>query len=113
MATKDGKKRMLFFQSDRKLTKRILSPVKIFPTETERLISITNEMSNGAKLSSNVQNDIILTYSNGDKITFDLHTKTSSGWVPGIKVMSNADKIEKLGKEKDKAPRVDGDVAEQ
>ncbi len=85
-----------------------MSPVKIFPNATKWLILITNEMSNGAKVSSNGKNDIILTYHpNDDEITFDHQTKTSSGWVLGIKVMSNADKITKLGKEKKKVPTVD------
>ncbi len=71
-------------------------------------------MSNGAKLSSNGQNDIILTYPNGDKITFDCRTKTSSGWVPGIKVISNADDITKLEKENtEKVPMLDGGNAEK
>ncbi len=85
-----------------------MGPVKIYPNATKWLISITNEMSNGAKLSPNARSDIISTYSNGDKITFDRRMKTSSGWVPGIKVMFNADEIEKLGKDKEKAPMVDG-----
>ncbi len=58
---------------------------------------------------SNGQNDIILTYPNGNKIIFDHRTKTSSGWVTGIKVMSNADKIAKLEKENsEKAVVVNG-----
>ncbi len=91
---------MMFLQANGKITERILGPVKIFPNATERLITITNEMSKGAKLSSNDQNDIILTYPNGDKIIFNHYTKTSSGWVMGIEVLSNIDEITKLRKEK-------------
>ncbi len=70
-------------------------------------------MSNVAKLSSNAQNDIILIYPNGDKITFDHSTKTILGWVPGIEVMSNADKITKSGKAKKKVSKVYGTNSEK
>ncbi len=42
------------------------------------------------------------------KLPPTVRKKTSFGWVPEIKVMSNADEIAKLGKEKEKAPVVDG-----
>ena len=65
-ATKVGNKRMLFLHNDVKITERIMRLVKKFPNVTKWLISITNEMSNRTKLLSNGQNDIILTYPNGD-----------------------------------------------
>ncbi len=55
---------------------------------------MTNE---GAKLSSNDCDNKILSYLNGDEIIFDRLTKTNTGWVPSIYVVSNADEIEKLG----------------
>ena len=41
-ASKVGKKKILFLQSNGKITERILGPVKIFSNATERLISITS-----------------------------------------------------------------------
>ncbi len=54
-----------------------------------------------------------MTYPNGNEITFDRRTKTSSGWDLGIEVMSNADEISKLGNKKDKTFRADGAIAEK
>ncbi len=55
---------------------------------------MTNE---GAKLSSDDHDNIILSYPNGDEIIFDCCTKSNTWWVPSIDVVSNADEIVKLG----------------
>ena len=94
MATKVGKKKVLFVQGNRKVTERIISPVKYCPNIKERLISITSEMTNeGAKLSSNDCDNISLSYVNGDEIIFDCRTKTKAKWIPSVDVVSTADEI--------------------
>ncbi len=87
---------MLLLQEDGKINELILGPVKICPNSTKQLISITNEILNGAKLLYNGQNDIILTYPNGDKMIFDCQLKTSLIWILRMEVMSNDDEIAKL-----------------
>ncbi len=66
-----------------------------------------------AKLSSNEHCDITLNYPNGKEIVLDNCTKTSSGLVPGVEVIANANKIAVLGKEKESAPVVDGVIVEK
>src|SRR5210317_1868871 len=94
LATKIGKKKVLFHQTDGKIVERIMDPVKYCANAQERLLSIPNEMSHhGAKLISNDCCDITLTYPNGDRIVLDRHIKTKNGWVPGVDVISNIDEI--------------------
>ncbi len=67
-----GMKKVLFIQANGKVTERIISPVKYCPKIKKRRISITSEMTNeDAKLSSDHCENIILSYPNGDEITFD------------------------------------------
>ena len=53
----------------------------------------------GAKLSSENRDNIILTYPNGDEIIFDHCTKSRSEWLPSNDLISNVNKISKLGYE--------------
>lgn len=56
-------------------------------------------MSNsGTKLSSHKCHNVILTYPDGKKKTFDHQLKTKNGWVAGINAISNAGKIASLAK---------------
>src|SRR5210317_1107884 len=83
-----------------------MNPVKYCANAQERLLSIPNEMSHhGAKLSSNDRCDIILTYPNGDRIVLDRRIKTKNGWVPGIDVISNIDKIAIMAKSRKPSTR--------
>ncbi len=96
-ATKMGKKKVLFIQVNDKVTECIIIQVKYCPNIKARLISITSKISKeGVKLSSDDQENIILTYPNGNEMIFDHCTKFSSGWVPSIDVVTNTDKITKL-----------------
>ena len=91
---------MVFRQKDGDLVEQIISPIKYCAAAQEWLLSITNEMSSqGAKLSSNSRNDIILSYPNRDKVTFDRCAKTRDGWVSGIDVVLNHDKIANLARQ--------------
>ena len=80
MATKVGKKKVLFVQANVKVTERIISPLKYCPNIKGRIISITGEMTNeGSQLPSNDCDNIILSYPNGYEIIFDCCTKTRTG----------------------------------
>ncbi len=97
-ATKVGNNKVIFVQANGKVAERIVNLAKYCPNEKTRLISIMSEMPMEAEmLSSDEQDNIILTYPNGDEIIFDCCTKSSSGWVPSVDVVSNADEIAKLG----------------
>ena len=79
MATEVGKKKVLFIQANGKVPERIISPVKYCPNIKGRFVSITSKMANeGAKLSSDDNENIILSYLNGDEIIFDLRTKANT-----------------------------------
>ena len=93
-ATKKGKQKNFARQTDGKMTQRVLKLVKYCPEVTNRLISITAEMEKeGVKLSSNANNNIVMTYPNGDIIAFDRKVRTPSGWIPGVDVISNLRKL--------------------
>ena len=71
-ATKVGKKKVLLIHINSKVAEPIISPVKYCPNAKTRLIFITSDISKrGTKLSSNDQDNIYLTYSNGNKTIFD------------------------------------------
>ena len=53
----------------------------------EILLSLTAEMSAGAKLSSTSNNVIQVVYPNGDADMFDKRTKTIDGWVSGVDIV--------------------------
>jgi hypothetical protein len=72
--------------------------VKYCPKGDERLFSISNELSSeGAKLSSNRNCDVILTYPNGQVISFDRKLKTKLGWIPGVDGITVVDEVSNLG----------------
>ena len=102
IATRKGKLRCLVKQADGSSTQRVLSPVKYCENAREGLLSITNEMSNGATLGSDGTNNIVLRYPDGDTIVFDRRIKTRDGWVAGVEVIPLTDETAKLGEEKSK-----------
>ena len=82
--TRKGKLRAEVIQADGLKKTKILSPVKYSKDATENSLSITAEMSTGAKLSSTSNNEIQLVYPDGDIVTFDRRIKTKDGWVSGV-----------------------------
>ena len=66
-------------------TTRKTIDVKYVPNLSHNLFSITEELSKGAKLSSNSKLDIRLAYPNGSILSFDRRIRTRTGWVPCIK----------------------------
>ena len=66
-------------QADGSKPRRILSPVNYFKDTQENLLSITAEMTAGAKLWSADNNEIQLVYPDGDTVTFDRRIKTKDG----------------------------------
>ena len=62
-AIKKGKLRADVVQADRSKKTKVLSPIKY--SKNENLLSLTAELSVGAKLSSSSNNDIQLTYISG------------------------------------------------
>jgi hypothetical protein len=47
---------------------------------------MTCEMSHGAKLSNDTDNNLILTYPDGAEVVCDRRVKTKDGWVSGVNV---------------------------
>ena len=90
--TKKGYKRYDFKQVDGSSTQRRIK-TKYCPSLKVRLLSITAELSNGAQLSSDKHNNLVLTYGNGDTITFDRRIKTRDGWVAGVEMTQVCDDI--------------------
>eukprot|EP00984_Skeletonema_dohrnii_P022875 scaffold11976_cov67-Skeletonema_dohrnii-CCMP3373.AAC.1 len=88
-ATKKGKKLCQIEHSDGTIVEKVLSPCKFAAEASDNLLSITAELSNGADLSKDVNNNIMLTYSNGQDIIFDRRLKTKDGWVAGVDVSTN------------------------
>ena len=86
-ATRKGKLRANILQADGTKKTKVLSPVKYSKDAQENLLSITAEMSAGAKLSSNPNKDIQLVYPDGDTVTFDRRIKTKDGWVSGVDII--------------------------
>ena len=64
IATKKGKKRYRYICEDGSSVEIVLDPMK-FSKDGTSLFAITSELSKGAKISNNVQNDQILTYPDG------------------------------------------------
>ncbi len=64
----------------------------------EPLFSITCELSNGAKLASNKNNNLVLKYEDGRDIIFDCRFKTRDGWVAGVELCPSSDETEKTAK---------------
>eukprot|EP01083_Nonionella_stella_P273276 926952_1 len=85
-ATKKGKKRVKIQQADGSSMEKVLNPVKYCAKAKEKLFSITRELSEGAKLASDANNNIILLYDDGTKIVFDRRIKTRDGWVGGVHI---------------------------
>eukprot|EP01083_Nonionella_stella_P004795 13981_1 len=85
-ATKKGKKRVKIQQADGSSMEKVLNPVKYCAKAKEKLFSITRELSEGAKLASDANNNIILLYDDGTKIVFDRRIKTHDGWVGGVHI---------------------------
>jgi len=83
-ATKQGKLVCEFKVQDGTTTRKTID-VKYVPTLSHNLFSITEELSKGAKLSSNSKLDIRLAYPNGSILSFDRRIRTQTGWVPCIK----------------------------
>ena len=74
--TRKGKLKAEVVQADESKSTKILSPVKYSKDAKENLLSITAEMTAGAKLSSTTINEIKLVYPDGDTVTFDRRIKT-------------------------------------
>ena len=91
-ATRKGKLKVEVVQADGSSSTRILSPVKYSKDAQENLLSITAEMTAGAKLSSTDNNEIQLVYPDGDTVTFDRRIKTKDGWVSGVDIKPIIDK---------------------
>ena len=93
-----GKKKIAVCQLDGAITERLLSCYKYCPDGKDQLLSIPTEIKNeGAKLSSDERQNIHLIYPNGDEIIFDRRMKGKMRWIPGVDVISNANKIANLG----------------
>ena len=97
--TKKGKLRCLVKQVDGTSTEKVLT-VKYGEKAGENLFSITKELSYGAKLGSNDENNIILTYPDGSIVTFDRRIKTKDGWVGGVDIVPISSEIAQLGSQR-------------
>ena len=85
-ATFKGKLRCEIEQADGTSTEKVLA-VKYCKDAQENLFSITQEMSKGATLGSDADNNMILSYPDESKIVFDRRIKTRDGWLGGVNVV--------------------------
>jgi hypothetical protein len=76
------------------------------------LFSITQELSKGAKLGSDV-NNITLNYPDGSKITFDRRIKTRDGWVGGVDVVPIINDVAKLSQDEMKGKPIKSSAKEK
>ena len=91
-AVKQGSKKVKVRQADGTDTERVLKCVKYCPKAKENLFAVNLEMSTeGAKMSSNDTNDLVLTYPNGDRIVADRRANTKDGWVGGVEITDVSD----------------------
>ena len=74
-ANRKGKLKAEVVQADGSKSTKILSPAKYFKDAKENLLSITAELTAGAKLSSTTNNEIQLVYPDGDTVIFDRRIK--------------------------------------
>ena len=86
-ATRKGKFRGFAVQANGVRTYLELDCVKYSAGLEQDLFSITAELSAGAKISSDKNNNIELTYGDSAKIKFDRRVKTKDGWVAGVDVV--------------------------
>ena len=77
--TKKGKRWVTVRTQDGTETNILQDPYKCGPGVDSELFSITAELSQGAKLSSDGRNDMTLTYPDGRVVTFDQRFKTKDG----------------------------------
>ena len=105
-AKKKGKLRCLIKQVDGTSTSKVLS-VKYCENANENLFSITQELSKGAKLGSDEENNITLSYPDGSSITFDRRIKTRDGWVCGVDIIPIATEMAQLSKDTAKETVID------
>ena len=100
VATKKGKLKCRAVQANGSSTNKVLDPVKYSVQTRERLLSITNEMSKGAKLGCDANNNIRLDYPDGSHIVFDRRIKTKDGWVAGVDIVPLVTEMAKLSEDK-------------
>ena len=86
-ATRKGKFRGFAVQANGVRTYLELGCVKYSAGLKQDLFSITAELSAGAKISNDRNNNIQLTYGDGTNIKFDRRIKTVDGWVAGIDIV--------------------------
>ena len=86
-ATRKGKFKGYILQADGTKTYRELDCVKYSAELEQDLFSITAELSAGARITSDENNNIELTYGDGTKIKFDRRVKTKDGWVAGVDII--------------------------
>ena len=77
------RKNVLSIQAYELVTECILRPVKYFQEAKEQIISIITKIPNDCC-------DITLTYSNDNEVIFDSFMKKSSGLVPDVEMILNA-----------------------
>ena len=93
--TVKGDMPVIFKQVDGKCTRGTLEGIKVAPTQKHKLLSITAAMSKGATLSSDSDNNIVLTL-NGKEIKFDRRIRTKSGNVQGVEILPDLPRLRQL-----------------
>ena len=82
-----GSKTYRIKQVDGSSVTKTFYPVKIAP-KGELLLSVTAEITRrGAKLATDENNDLVLTYPDGSVIKGDRHRLTKTGYVPGVEMI--------------------------
>jgi hypothetical protein len=77
------------------------------------VFSITQELSKGAKLDSDDDNNITLNYPYGSKITFNRRIKTRDGWVGGVDVVPIINNVAKLSQDETKGKPIKSSAKEK
>jgi hypothetical protein len=91
IATKVGKKRVMIKQVDGTSNLFEINPVKYCANTRTELFSILTELdkrgNERAHLSSDSQNNMVLSYPSGGKIVFDRHLRTKDGRLSGVEMI--------------------------
>ena len=85
-AIRKGKHRAQIVQADGTKTK-VLSPVKYSKDSKENVLSLTADMTAGAKLSSSLNKHIQLVYPDSNTVMFGRRIKTRYGWASRVDIV--------------------------
>ena len=77
--------------ADGKAICRVLSNVKITPSAHNKIFTLTQKLSSEVEHYNDLDENLVLNYTNRDILTFDKCQHTRSSWVGGLNIFPETD----------------------